>query len=163
MGSLIKFLKGKHFLNNFILKSNNPRIFLGKNILTRIDGIDFISGLNQVVMNFSFSKNLINLINSSVSFIGFNQIGLQRGKFDFKQISNLDNGKNTFLEAGEEQYTIFEQGILYYLLGLKEFYFKKEKELKEYVVYQGHHAPKITRDIDMILPGVTFLEQTLLL
>lgn len=33
-------MEGKHFLNNFILRSKNIKVLLGANILNRVDGLN---------------------------------------------------------------------------------------------------------------------------
>jgi hypothetical protein len=136
-------MEGKHFLNNYILRVKNPKILVGTNILNRVDGQNIYLGLKATLNRLGFYSSL-NVLNSSVAFNCLNQIGFAPGKFEFKQSQ------------------ILGQGFFYYLLGLKKFIIKSKK-LTEFVVLQSNYFLKDMKDINILLPGTTYLESEELL
>lgn len=136
--NLLNFMEGKHFLNNYILRVKNPKILVGTNILNRVDGQNIYLGLKATFNRLGFYSSL-NVLNSSVAFNCLNQIGFAPGKFEFKQSQ------------------ILGQGFFYYLLGLKKFIIKSKK-LTEFVVLQSNYFLKDMKDINILLPGTTYLE-----
>lgn len=102
-------------------------------------------------------KNIIlTIINSSVSFGGFNTVGFTKGKRNF----NMEP-RNSVLYL-QRQMSKRRKRTFYYLLGLRNFNYKK-KVWHDFLLYQGQHLPKKTFFLDVVLPGVSYLEQVVLI
>lgn len=158
INSVLRFIEGKHFLNNFILRAKNPKLLMGSNILNRVDGFNIYSNLKGALSQFFLEDNL-SYLNSSIAFFGLKQIGFKLGKLEFRQNSRINDGKRICVLPFNHR-KFLEQGVFYYLLGLREFILKKKK-LTEFVISQGSHYLNNNgnEDVNILLPGLTYLEQ----
>lgn len=140
---LKQIIEGKHWINIFLQKSNNP-FFLISNYFENL----YSNFLNYILKYFLKYNNFF-----FFNWIGYNtiykKINYNFNKYFFSKKKILKN------------FSIWKKKIILkkkylYLIG----YNLKKIKKKDYLIYQGHHADNITQFSKIIIPTNFFYERT---
>jgi hypothetical protein len=142
---LIKIFEGKSLFNNIMCNSEKSLILFGQN---------FLNNHKSNFLNLNFFKYFKDKLN--ISFMNNNVSNI------ISQDYNLENSINNFedLTLAKEPFSKDIKREVIYAINIDSFFFSK-KLIKLECVYQGHHnlRNKISKNFNMLLPSVTFLEK----
>jgi hypothetical protein len=134
-----KLVKGRHWLNSFLSKSNNPLFIIGPAAYKE-------SSFKQAF------KCLLKNLTPTGNWVPYSFLGLRSGLTCFNETGVLGYKYNKFL-FGNKNPSIT---LLYYADDYTENLFFDDSEL---VIYQGHHGDQGARIADIVVPGLTPFEK----
>nr|YP_010041712.1 NADH dehydrogenase subunit 11 [Cyanophora sudae]QPB15042.1 NADH dehydrogenase subunit 11 [Cyanophora sudae] len=142
---LFNVLEGKHSLCKKIIKSKNALILVGSSFYQRAD---FFS-LNNFVTWFNYKLNIIKSKNSIVQIKSIINAASHAGLFEIGFHSpdslSINNSRLLYLLVADELSTLN--------------YLKKDN-LKQFIIYQGHHVDVGAFYSNIVLPSHTYLEKS---
>jgi hypothetical protein len=139
LSEFYKLVKGRHWLNSFLAKSNNPLFIIGP----------------SAYKESSFQKALKCLLNNLTlkgNWVPYSFLGLRPGLTCFNETGVLAYKYNKFLSNVK----IPSIKFLYYADDFTENQYSDDSEL---VIYQGHHGDQGARIADIVVPGLTPFEK----
>ncbi len=134
-----KLVKGRHWLNSFLSKSNNPLFIIGPSAYKE-------SSFKQAL------KCLLKNLTPTGNWVPYSFLGLRSGLTCFNETGVLGYEYNKFI-CGNKTPSI---NLLCYADDFTENLFFDDSEL---VIYQGHHGDQGARIADIVIPGLTPFEK----
>lgn len=132
---LLYILEGKHPLASKLLKSKNPLVLVGAAVEQRTDAISFFSAIKVL------EKYLgIGVVSSLV---------VEAGKLNAFELN--------FLSSANVLNKVSVAKVIYILASDN---IQLDKNILNFIVYQGHHGDHIAAIADLVLPSATPFEKT---
>jgi NADH-quinone oxidoreductase chain G len=149
LGNNISILRdivaGRHFLTHYLLKSKNPLILVGEEIVhLNSDYKSLLLQLQGLLSKYTTINTKFSILSQTASDIGFNELGLNSKVYPTR-VTNIKSAKNAV--------------FVYNLANTKINWFKKENFKKSLLIYQGSHGDTIAQNADIILPTALFIEK----
>lgn len=146
INNFFKFIEGQHYFSNLFLKFEKPIILFGNfidNLNNKISFIDLLKNLELILkmkIEYGFIlKDIGNIMN--------NEIGLSYGKNYMKSNSYFLNKKNNLL---------ISKINFKYLINVYDYI---RDNLSDFILFQGHHGNNLLKNINILLPGLFYLEK----
>ena len=137
INNLLKFIEGKSKYSLLLNKSKNSLFLYGDEFIRRSDSYFFQNKLINILKN--YFKHIGNLISNN-SYLNALVLGLKLENFNH---NNFLNNKNFILNYNFDD-------IDYYSIS---------NNLKDYIVYLGHHADFGVYKADLVLPSTFLIEK----